>query len=139
MNIYSTCAILQEDQELWQPLPSDAINITYSPAPCHITACQRATGNLCKLLLPMVFFGSHLFSEVVILGGIIQKLYPIMVTESQRRVFYNNFETQLDQWYLSLPDFLQYDVASKRPIPAPHILFIHVRYWGTVLLLNRAL
>lgn len=48
-------------------------------------------------------------------------------------------EAQLDQWYLSLPDYLRYDPGNRRTPPSPQILFLHIRYWGCVLLLYRAL
>ncbi|KAF9074901.1 fungal-specific transcription factor domain-containing protein [Rhodocollybia butyracea] len=112
----------EEDQELWSPLASDSLKVLYSPTPCHTIACQRATGTL-----------------ILILGRIITKLYPITVTDTTpRRTLFHTFEMQLDQWYLNLPDGLRYDVASKRNVPPPQVLLVHIRYWGTVLLLNRA-
>ncbi|KAJ3767154.1 fungal-specific transcription factor domain-containing protein [Lentinula raphanica] len=114
--------IEEDDQELWQPLASDSIEIRYTPTPCHIIACQRVTGDL-----------------IVILGRIIQKLYPITVTDSlPRRVLLQTYESQLDRWYHTLPEPLRYDVASKRNVPPPHVIFLHIRYWGAVLLLHRA-
>jgi len=50
-----------------------------------------------------------------------------------------DLETRLDQWFISLPEHLLYDPTSTRTIPPPHVLFLHVRYWNAVLLLNRAL
>ncbi|KAJ3895160.1 fungal-specific transcription factor domain-containing protein [Lentinula edodes] len=115
--------IEEDDQELWQPLASDTMEIPFSPTPCHTIACQRVTGDL-----------------ITILGRIIQKLYPITVIDTiPRRTLLQTFESELDQWYLALPDYLRYDVASKRNIPPPHVIFLHIRYWGAVLLLNRAL
>ena len=71
------------------------------------------------------------------MGRIIQKLYPTTTVDSTpRRILLQTFEAQLDQWYLNLPDCLLYDVATKRNIPPPHVLFVHIRYWGAVLLLN---
>ncbi|KIK70628.1 hypothetical protein GYMLUDRAFT_209950 [Collybiopsis luxurians FD-317 M1] len=116
--------IEEDDQELWQPLPSDSLNIMpYNPTPCHIIACLRKTGEL-----------------IAILGRIVTKLYPVTATDpTPRRNSLHILEAQLDQWYISLPDYLLYDVASKRSrVPPPHILFIHIRYWGAILLLNRA-
>ncbi|KAJ3874729.1 fungal-specific transcription factor domain-containing protein [Lentinula edodes] len=114
--------IEEDDQELWQPLASDTMEIPFSPTPCHTIACQRVTGDL-----------------ITILGRIIQKLYPITVIDTiPRRTLLQTFESELDQWYLALPDYLRYDVASKRNIPPPHVIFLHIRYWGAVLLLNRA-
>ncbi|KAJ4485754.1 fungal-specific transcription factor domain-containing protein [Lentinula aciculospora] len=124
--------IEEDDHELWQPLASDSIEIPYSPTPCHIIACQRVTGDLSKFnFFPWVFLN---------LISIIQKVYPITVTDTTpRRTLLQTFESQLDRWYLNLPNHLRYDVASKRNVPPPHVIFLHIRYWGAVLLLNRAL
>ncbi|KAJ3793146.1 fungal-specific transcription factor domain-containing protein [Lentinula aff. detonsa] len=132
--------IEEDDQELWQPLASDSIEIHYLPTPCHIIACQRVTGDLSKIFIfLLVDFISSSFLKVVTLGQIIQKLYPIKVTDiTPRRTLLQTFESQLDRWYLTLPDHLRYDVASKRNVPPPHVIFLHIRYWGAVLLLNRA-
>lgn len=48
-------------------------------------------------------------------------------------------EAQLDKWYNALPDHLRYEPASRRPLPAPHIIMLHLDYWCTVLLLHRPL
>jgi hypothetical protein len=52
---------------------------------------------------------------------------------------FGEMESRLDQWFISLPEELRYETTSRRPVPPPHILFLHIRYWGAVLLLNRAL
>ena len=75
-----------------------------------------------------------------ILGDIITKVYPVRTQHKvSRRAIYAELETRLDQWYISLPEALQFDVNSKLRVPPPHVLFVHIRYWGAVLLLNRAL
>ena len=49
-------------------------------------------------------------------------------------------EARLNQWYIELPEYLRYDSSSsQRIIPPPYILLLHIRYWGAVLLLHRAL
>ncbi|THV07451.1 hypothetical protein K435DRAFT_741751 [Dendrothele bispora CBS 962.96] len=110
----------EEDEEIWQPMPSDALNVTYPPVPGKVLTCFRATAALS-----------------VVLGNIVSKIYPVRASGS-RKALMTSLESQLDQWYLSLPECLRYDVASKRSVPMPHVLFLHIRYWGTVLLLNRA-
>ena len=76
----------------------------------------------------------------IIVGEIITKVYPVRMSPSvSRRIILVDLETRLDRWYISLADNLSYDVASRRAIPSPHVLFLHIRYWGAVLLLNRAL
>ncbi|KAF5388613.1 hypothetical protein D9757_004721 [Collybiopsis confluens] len=114
----------EDDLELWQPSASDLLNIRpYAPVPCHVIACLRKTGEL-----------------IVVLGRIVSKLYPIAATDlTPKRAILQTLEVQLDQWYITLPEHLRYDVASKRgQVPPPHIIFIHIRYWGAILLLNRA-
>ena len=70
----------------------------------------------------------------------ITKLYPVRPTPgvSKTKMFLE-LEACLDQWLIHLPEELRYETRSRRQIPPPHILFLHIRYWGAVLLLNRAL
>lgn len=76
----------------------------------------------------------------IIVGEIITKVYPVRMSPTvSRRAILADLETRLDRWYIGLSDNLSYDVASRRAIPPPHVLFLHIRYWGAVLLLNRAL
>lgn len=51
---------------------------------------------------------------------------------------YEDLEGELDKWYTGLPPELRYDV-NRRTVPPPHVLFLHIQYWSTVLLLNRGL
>ncbi|KAK0481545.1 fungal-specific transcription factor domain-containing protein [Armillaria novae-zelandiae] len=111
-----------DEQQPWRPLPSDSTSAAYPPTPNAVMHCFRATATLC-----------------VILGAIISKIYPVRATPGvSRRALLSSFESQLDQWYISLPEHLRYDTANRRKVPPPHILFLHIRYWGSVLLLNRA-
>ncbi|KAJ6503261.1 fungal-specific transcription factor domain-containing protein [Mycena vitilis] len=73
----------------------------------------------------------------LILGAIITKIYPVRSSTS-RQASLATLESRLDQWYLSLPEGLRYDTASRRIVPPPPVLLMHIRYWGTVLLLHRA-
>lgn len=78
--------------------------------------------------------------SAVILGSIVTNIYPVRTTlDTSPRRAYSELERRLDQWYIGLPEGLHYDASSRRTTPPPHILFLHVRYWGSVLLLNRAL
>ncbi|KAI6136403.1 fungal-specific transcription factor domain-containing protein [Pisolithus sp. B1] len=75
----------------------------------------------------------------VIIGSISSQIYPVKATRrGSRRAILRDLEARLDQWYHQLPDGLSYDPASKRAVPPPPILFIHVKYWSAVLLLHRA-
>lgn len=76
----------------------------------------------------------------VLLGSIVTKIYPVHSTgRRSRRAISNSLESRLDQWYIDLSDNLRYDPASKRNVPPPPVLFIHIKYWSAVLLLHRAL
>lgn len=113
---------LEEESRLWQPIPSPFIDISYSPAPGRVLSCFCAATKL-----------------ATIVGEIITKVYPVRVSPTlSKRAVLADLETRLDRWYISLPDSLSYDLASRRAIPPPHVLFLHIRYWGAVLLLNRA-
>ncbi|KAF9486569.1 hypothetical protein BDN70DRAFT_870159 [Pholiota conissans] len=110
-----------EDRQSWQPgLTKD--NIPYGPVPCRVMSAFAATSRL-----------------AVILGAIVTQIYPVRITGSiSKQSMLADLESRLDQWYITLPDELQYDGSSKRYTPPPQILFLHVRYWGAVLLLHRA-
>jgi hypothetical protein len=75
------------------------------------------------------------------MGAIVSQIYPVRssVTRASRQGKLADLESRLAQWYLTLPDELQLDASSKRYTSPPQILFLHVRYWGAVLLLHRAL
>ncbi|KAJ7103261.1 fungal-specific transcription factor domain-containing protein [Mycena belliarum] len=99
--------------------PRDGRSITY---PGTTMSSFRATGRL-----------------ALILGAVITQIYPVRPsTFLSRQACLPKLENRLDQWYLSLPEALRYDTASRRIIPPPNVLILHIRYWGTVLLLHRA-
>jgi len=76
----------------------------------------------------------------MILGAIIAEIYPVKpAIGHSRKDRLTALESRLDQWRITLPDELRYDGTNKRHTPPPQILFLHVRYWGAVLLLHRAL
>lgn len=76
----------------------------------------------------------------MITGSIVDKIYSIRhVPNATRRAFYTEIESRLDQWYIGLPESIRFETTSRRSAPPPHILFLHIKYWGAVLLLNRAL
>jgi hypothetical protein len=74
------------------------------------------------------------------MGSIVCQIYPVRVVPSAtRKQALASIGAELDQWYLNLPESLRFDIASWKKVPPPHILFLHITYWGTVILLNRAL
>jgi hypothetical protein len=76
----------------------------------------------------------------ILIGSIVTMIYPVRSTgRGSRRAILHGLESRLDQWYIDLPDNLRYDPASKRNVPQPAVLFIHIQYWSAVLLLHRAL
>ncbi|KAF5352426.1 hypothetical protein D9756_005920 [Leucocoprinus leucothites] len=110
----------EEDAALWQPLPSDGI--PYTPAPGRIMSSFAALSRLS-----------------IIAGTIINKVYPVQgITRAAKQTIMAECEAQLDQWFLSLPDHLHCDSNSRRGPSLPQVIFLHVRYWGCVLLLYRA-
>jgi len=109
-----------EDATLWQPLPIDGI--AYPPVPGRAMSSFSAVSRLS-----------------VIAGTVINKVYPVQgIKRSAKQTLMTESEAQLDQWYLSLPDYLRCDTSNRRNTPSPQILFLHIRYWGCVLLLYRA-
>ncbi|KAJ7459181.1 fungal-specific transcription factor domain-containing protein [Mycena galericulata] len=109
-----------EEEQPWEsPIPGGIVSVSY---PGVTLASFRAAGKL-----------------ALILGAVITKLYPVRSTSvASRRASLAKLESRLDQWYLSLPEALRYDTASRRTSPSPPVLLLHIRYWGTVLLLHRA-
>jgi hypothetical protein len=74
------------------------------------------------------------------MGAVVTQIYPVRpLSNASKQSSLKQLESRLDQWYIALPEELRYDAASKRYTPPPTILFLHIRYWGTVLLLHRAL
>lgn len=113
---------LEEESRLWQPIPSPFIDNSYSPVPGRVLSCFCAGGKL-----------------AIIVGDVLTRVYPVRTSPHvSKRALLAELDSRLDRWYISLPDTLRYDVASRRAIPPPQILFLHIRYWGSVLLLNRA-
>ncbi|KAJ2921023.1 hypothetical protein H1R20_g16074, partial [Candolleomyces eurysporus] len=110
-----------EDRTLWQPL-QQFDNTLYHPVPGRVMSAFCAASRLS-----------------VIMGSIMTKVYPIHppVGES-RQALLSDLESRLDQWYITLPEHLRYDSVGKRLAPPPGVLFLHIRYWGAVLLLYRA-
>lgn len=97
----------------------------------------------CFSLFVLLLHGisKSLFDRVkaVIIGAISSLIYPVKATRrGSKRAILTELEARLDQWYHQLPVDLVYDPASKRAVPPP-VLFIHIKYWFTVLLLHRAL
>ncbi|KAH0591126.1 hypothetical protein H2248_001229 [Termitomyces sp. 'cryptogamus'] len=110
------------DQDSWPPIAANNLDMAYRPVPGHMSTCWRAVASLC-----------------MITGSIVDKIYSIRhVPHAVRRASYSDIESRLDQWYIGLPESLRFEPTSRRTAPPPHILFLHIRYWGAVLLLNRA-
>lgn len=110
-----------EEEQPWQPVAS--ANVAYQPVPARFMSAFRAQCRLC-----------------LIVGNIVTEIYPVREPcSSNKRVHLEELENALHRWYLDIPDNLQFDLASTtRPIPPPHVLILHVRYWGAILLLHRA-
>ncbi|TFK41823.1 fungal-specific transcription factor domain-containing protein [Crucibulum laeve] len=114
-----------EDNQPWQPY-SPIDHVVYAPVPGRISSSFCASSRLGT-------FGG------IILGSIITKVYPVRSPSGvSRQGLLAELEHRLDQWYINLPDGLRYEAASRRPTPPPQVLFLHLRYWGAVLLLHRA-
>ncbi|RDB29501.1 Nitrogen assimilation transcription factor nit-4 [Hypsizygus marmoreus] len=112
----------ETDQNLWPSATRNNLDPSYPPVPGRITLCFRAVSSLS-----------------LISGAIINKIYAVrQPSPSVKRAIYAEMETRLDQWYIGLPEELRFDTTSRRSVPPPHILFLHIRYWDAVLLLNRA-
>jgi hypothetical protein len=94
------------------------------------------------MLLPHHFHLAYSWSPgslflAVIVGSIAMGVYPVRTTtHAARRAVLAQLARQLEKWHLELPECLQY---PKAVTPPPHILLLHVSYWGAVLLLHRAL
>ncbi|KAG2022902.1 nuclear protein [Coprinopsis cinerea AmutBmut pab1-1] len=109
-----------EDRDPWQPV--EGMNqIPYAPAPGRILSTLCAVSRLS-----------------MIVGAIITKVYPINppLKESRQQLL-AELESRLDQWYYTLPEHLRLDPGPRKVTPPPQILFLHIRYWGAVLLLHR--
>ncbi|TRM66257.1 fungal-specific transcription factor domain-containing protein [Schizophyllum amplum] len=62
----------------------------------------------------------------LIVGNIVTEIYPVREPcSSNKRVHLEELENALHR-------------CTTRPIPPPHVLILHVRYWGAILLLHRA-
>lgn len=111
---------LEEDADLWQPLTSEGV--PYIPAPALIMSSFVA------------------LSRLSIIGGtIINKVYPVQgIIHATKQTILAECEAQLDQWYLGLPDYLQCDPSKRGGPYVPQVIFLHIRYWGCILLLYRA-
>ncbi|EMD41895.1 hypothetical protein CERSUDRAFT_120801 [Gelatoporia subvermispora B] len=122
---YSTLRpdILDADEyELWQPSPSDALGLDFTPTPCRTMSSFREA---CLLS--------------VIMTEIMEKIYPVQVyTATPRRTLLEQLEAKLHKWLFDLPDHLRYSTTGQRSTPLPHVLVLHMEYCAAVLLLHRA-
>ncbi|KAJ7070780.1 fungal-specific transcription factor domain-containing protein [Mycena amicta] len=128
-SMYMGRPIAIHDDDFDTPLPDDEDEQpweTFTPRglgahnPGITLASFRATGKL-----------------ALILGSVITHIYPVRASSlTSRKASLAKLESRLDQWYLGLPENLRYE--SRRMAPSPQVLLLHIRYWGTVLLLHRA-
>ncbi|KAH9941542.1 fungal-specific transcription factor domain-containing protein [Amylocystis lapponica] len=117
-----------DETELWAPHPSTPLLDSaatpklpeFTPVPGYIISCFSEAAKLS-----------------IILSMIMQGLYAIR-SPCERQAEFSRYEKLLSKWYLELPDHLRFDPASsKKPVPPPHILTLHMQYWCTVLLMRR--
>ncbi|KAH6917023.1 fungal-specific transcription factor domain-containing protein [Coprinopsis sp. MPI-PUGE-AT-0042] len=112
-----------EEREPWQPV-AGASKHPYPPAQARVMSSFCSSSRL-----------------MAIIGTIVTDVYPINppAKESRQKVL-ADIESRLDQWLYTLPEPLRLDSARRGvpPPPPPQILFLHIRYWGAVLLLHRA-
>ncbi|KAK7007048.1 Zn(2)-C6 fungal-type domain-containing protein [Favolaschia claudopus] len=121
-SMYMGRPITIRDEDFDTPLPEDEEEQPWESLSSVAMSVFRYTGRL-----------------AIILGNVITKLYPVRPSSvAYRQAWLAKLETKLDQWFLSLPEVLRYDTASRRIAPSPPVLQLHIRYWGTVLLLHRA-
>ncbi|KAF9531948.1 fungal-specific transcription factor domain-containing protein [Crepidotus variabilis] len=110
-----------EDKELWRPSIT-VENCPYIPVPGYT--------------MSVLFFTSKL---AALLGDVVTQIYPVKpISVAVKLERLTVLERRLDQWYISLPEYLRFDLSNKRYIPPPTVLFLQIRYWGSVQLLHRA-
>ncbi|KAG9222442.1 hypothetical protein CCMSSC00406_0002777 [Pleurotus cornucopiae] len=108
-----------EDRIIWEPPQFEVIKPNIPPCPGFYSDCFLANATLS-----------------VIVGDLIGQVYPVRTGPQMDA--HSGLEARLAQWYLQLPQPLRYDPSNKRITQPPHIITLHVRYWGAVLLLQRA-
>lgn len=81
------------------------------------------------------------FLSAFIISELMVKLYPVRLLEEahRRRRFLDDLEARLHQWLINLPEELQFREGGPRPLPAPHVVILHIEYHAAILLLHRAL
>ncbi|KAF7337482.1 Zn(2)-C6 fungal-type domain-containing protein [Mycena sanguinolenta] len=131
-SMYMGRPIAIRDEDFDTPLPDDEEEQPWE---------SLAPGGMAGVNYPGITMASFRASGALalIMGGIITKIYPVRpASVPSRQASLVQFERRLDQWYLGLPESLRYDTASRRIVPSPPVLQMHIRYWGSVLLLHRA-
>ncbi|KAF8062419.1 fungal-specific transcription factor domain-containing protein [Lyophyllum atratum] len=109
-----------EELEEWTPSSFPKNSDMPPPVPGRIISCFNASARLSGIL-----------------SMIIQAIYAVRPVSS-RHSESTFLEALLDKWYIELPEHLRYEPGStKRPIPPPHVLTLHMQYWCAVLLLHR--
>ncbi|KAK7063985.1 Zn(2)-C6 fungal-type domain-containing protein [Favolaschia claudopus] len=131
-SMYMGRPITIRDEDFDTPLPEDEEEQPWEALSSGATAAPNYPG----VAMSVFRYTGRL---AIILGNVITKLYPVRPSSvAYRQAWLAKLETKLDQWFLSLPEVLRYDTASRRIAPSPPVLQLHIRYWGTVLLLHRA-
>lgn len=111
------------EEEGWKPATCDPMQMEFEPVPGRVMSTFQASATLS-----------------IIAGAIVTRIYPVKCPGRKERFqALSELESRLDLFYVGLPDTLRCDTITKRVVPPPHILFLHMKYWGIVLLLHRAL
>jgi hypothetical protein len=133
--------VQEADRVSWPSPSTNNFEISYPRVPGRITSSFRAVTALCRWHACFDHNGLERRRYLAMITGvIITKLYPVRSTPNvSRKPILADIEARLDQWFIRLPEELRYETSSRRQVPPPHILLLHIRYWGNVLLLNRAL
>lgn len=115
-----------EEFEEWKPHTTDTDDanrfesVAVAPVEGRIVSCFNASATLSGLL-----------------SVIVQSIYaahPVSSRHTESVIL----ESQLDKWYIELPEHLRHEPgSSKHPVPLPHVLTLHMQYWCAVLLLHR--
>ncbi|KAI0652011.1 fungal-specific transcription factor domain-containing protein [Trametes meyenii] len=111
-----------DEEEPWQPYPPESWGHDFAPQPARLMSTFQAACHLS-----------------VIITDVMDKIYPVQPSSDTPRSFlFEQLETRLAKWLISLPEHLRYSSNDKNANPLPHILMLHIEYQAAVLLLHRA-
>ncbi|KAJ8523288.1 hypothetical protein ONZ45_g253 [Pleurotus djamor] len=108
-----------ENRLIWEPPTFDPIKNAIAPVQGYYSDCFVENAKLS-----------------VILGDLISEIYPVRTGPNWAAL--PKLEARLDNWFHNLPVPLRYDPSSKRVTQPSHIIVLHIRYWGAILILQRA-